>query len=113
ILNPLMADQAHEEFWILLLNRANLVTESMKISTGGLTGTTADVRMIFNHAIKGHATGIILCHNHPSGNLKPSQLDIDLTKKIKEAGRLLEIPVLDHLIIADNKFFSLADEGLL
>ncbi|MBA3647441.1 MAG: DNA repair protein RadC [Chitinophagales bacterium] len=108
-----LADKNHEEFWILLLNRANKVMEKINISTGGLTGTVADVRLIFNHAIKSQAVSIVLCHNHPSGNLKPSSTDIELTKKVKQAGTVLEISILDHLIIGDNKYYSFADEGML
>ena len=85
----------------------------MSISSGGLTGTVADVRMIFNHAIKSQATSIVLSHNHPSGNLSPSQSDIDLTKKMVRAGETLDIKVLDHLIIGENRYYSFADEGMI
>ena len=112
-LHPLLADKPHEEFWILLLNRANKVIDKMSISSGGLTGTVADVRMIFNHAIKSQATSIVLSHNHPSGNLSPSQSDIDLTKKMVRAGETLDIKVLDHLIIGENRYYSFADEGMI
>ena len=113
IFYPRMADAIHEEFWIMLVNRGNKVLLVEKISEGGLTGTTADPRRIFNTAIKGEATGIILCHNHPSGNLNPSSADIDLTKKLKKAGEMLDISVLDHLIISDNRYYSFADEGVI
>lgn len=113
VLYPLLADKPHEEFWIMLLNRANKVMETLPISSGGLTGTVADVRMIFEHAIKSRATSIMLCHNHPSGNLSPSQLDIDLTKKLVKAGETLDVKVLDHLIIGDGKYYSFADEGMI
>jgi len=113
VLHPLLADKPHEEFWILMLNRANKVIDKMFISSGGLTGTVADVRMIFNHAIKSHATSIVLSHNHPSGNLSPSQSDIDLTKKMVRAGETLDIKVLDHLIIGENQYYSFADEGMI
>jgi DNA repair protein RadC len=113
VLHPIVADKIHEEFWMLLLNQGNFVTDEIQISSGGLTGTIADVRMIFNYAIKGHATSVILCHNHPSGNLKPSQNDLLLTKKLKEAGQVLDISVHDHLIIGGSSFFSFADEGLI
>jgi DNA repair protein RadC len=113
VLHPLLADKPHEEFWIMLLNRANKVMETLPISSGGLTGTVADVRMIFEHAIKSKATSIMLCHNHPSGNLSPSQLDIDLTKKLVKAGETLDVKVLDHLIIGENKYYSFADEGMM
>ncbi|MFI5135086.1 MAG: DNA repair protein RadC [Chitinophagales bacterium] len=110
---PQLADKQHEEFWIMLLNRGNKVIEIISVSSGGLTGTVADVRMIFEHAIKSKATAIMLCHNHPSGNLSPSQLDIDLTKKLVKAGETLDIKVLDHLIIGENKYYSFADEGMM
>jgi DNA repair protein RadC len=110
---PMLADKQHEEFWILLLNRANKLIEKILISTGGLTGTVADVRMIFEHAIKSKATSVILSHNHPSGNLSPSQTDIDLTKKMVKAGETLDIKVLDHIIIGDNRYYSFADEGMI
>lgn len=102
-----------EQFKVLLINRANKVLGIFEVSTGGIAGTVADPKLIFAAAIKGAATGIILAHNHPSGNLTPSQADIDLTRKIKEAGKLLEIQVLDHLILTSEKYYSFADEGLL
>jgi len=110
---PMLADKQHEEFWIMLLNRGNKVIEIISVSSGGLTGTVADVRMIFEHAIKSKATSVMLCHNHPSGNLSPSQLDIDLTRKLVKAGETLDIKVLDHLIIGENKYYSFADEGMI
>lgn len=102
-----------EEFNILLLNRANKVLGLCKISSGGIAGTVADPKMIFQSALKGNASSIILSHNHPSGNLKPSQADLDLTKKIKEAGKFLDLPIVDHIIITDEGFLSFADEGLM
>ena len=108
-----LSDINFEEFWILILNRANKILKKEKISSGGISGTVADTRIIFKSAIDNLGSAIILVHNHPSGNLKPSQADITLTKKIKEGGAILEIPVLDHLIIAENQYFSFADEGLL
>ncbi|MEZ4950582.1 MAG: DNA repair protein RadC [Saprospiraceae bacterium] len=111
IIAPLLLDLPHEEFWILLLNRANRVLGKEMISRGGVTGTVADAKIIFRKALEGKATSIILFHNHPSGNLRPSQADIDLTKKLKEAGNNLEISVLDHLIIAERGYYSFADEG--
>jgi DNA repair protein RadC len=102
-----------EQFKVLLINRANKVLGIFEVSTGGIAGTVADPKLIFVAAIKGAATGIILAHNHPSGNLTPSQADIDLTRKIKEAGKLLEIQVLDHLILTSEKYYSFADEGIL
>ncbi len=106
-------DLPHEEFWILLLNRANHVTKKVAVSKGGVSGTVADPKIIFKTALDGLASSVILAHNHPSGNLKPSQADIQLTKKMKEAGTLLEIPVLDHLIVANQGYYSFADEGQL
>lgn len=106
-------DLNHEEFWILLLNRANKITSKQLISKGGQAGTVADPKIIFNTALQNHASSVILAHNHPSGNLKPSQADIDLTRKLKSAGTFLDIPVLDHLIITDTGFFSFTDEGML
>lgn len=111
LMSPQLSDLPHEEFWMVLLNRANKVISTIQLSTGGITGTVADVRLIFNIAIKSNAISIILCHNHPSGNITPSGEDISLTKKLREAGVILEIAVLDHLIIADRKYYSFADEG--
>ncbi|MGB0404033.1 MAG: RadC family protein [Salibacteraceae bacterium] len=108
-----LGDINFEEFWILILNRANKILKKEKISSGGISGTVADSRLIFKSAIDNLGSAIILAHNHPSGNLKPSQADINLTKRISEAGKLLEIQVLDHIIIAENQYFSFADEGLL
>ena len=102
-----------EQFKILLLNRANRVLGIFEASTGGLTGTIADPRIIFTAALKVNATSIILAHNHPSGNTKPSRADQEQTKKIKEGGHLLEIEVLDHLIISTEGYYSFADEGIL
>lgn len=112
-LRPHLIDKLHEEFWILLLNRANRVIRKHQISQGGVAGTIADPKIIFKTALEELASGIILAHNHPSGNLSASQADIDLTRKLKEAGKLLEVQVLDHLIIAGNAYMSFADEGLL
>jgi len=108
-----LLDIPHEEFWIILLNRANRVVKKYQISQGGVTGTVADPKIIFKVALEELASGIILAHNHPSGNLTASQADVDLTKKLAAGGRLLEIQVLDHLIIAGQKYFSFADEGLI
>ena len=107
------ADLNHEEFWILLLSRSNKITSKHLISKGGQAGTVADPKIIFNTALQHHASSVILAHNHPSGNLKPSQADIDLTRKLTAAGAFLDTPVIDHLIITDNGFFSFTDEGML
>lgn len=102
-----------EQFKILLLNRANKVIGIFEVSSGSSTGTVADPKLIFAAAIKANACGIILAHNHPSGNVKPSSADIELTKKIKQAGTFLEIQVLDHLIVTSEGYFSFADEGIM
>ncbi|WP_026896806.1 JAB domain-containing protein [Daejeonella oryzae] len=102
-----------EEFKMLLLNRANRVLGIIDISLGGTAGTIADPKVIFAAAIKSNACGIILAHNHPSGNLNPSQADIDLTKKLKAGGQLLDIGVLDHIILTSEGFYSFTDEGLM
>lgn len=102
-----------ESFMIMLLNRANKVLGIYEVSSGGIAGTVADPKLIFGCALKAAASGIILSHNHPSGNLQPSQADIELTKKLMEGGRLLEIQVLDHIILTSEKYFSFADEGLM
>lgn len=113
ILHPVMMDLPHEEFWIIFLTNSNHVLSFKCISKGGLTGTMADVRMIFKEALNLKATGLILAHNHPSGSLKPSNPDKTLTRKLTEAGRIMDIPILDHLIITDSHYFSFADEGML
>jgi DNA repair protein RadC len=102
-----------EEFIILCLNNSNRVVGFYKISSGGMTGTVVDVRMIFTTALKSLATSIILAHNHPSGKLLPSESDKNLTRKIKDAGKLLDIKILDHLIINDEGYFSFATTGML
>ena len=110
-MHPFLQDLSHEEFWIILLNRANQIIKPIAISQGGVSGTVADSKIIFKYAIEALASSIILVHNHPSGNTKPSEADLKLTKKLKEAGTLLEIPVLDHLIYTDLGYLSMADEG--
>jgi len=113
IFKPLLSDLPHEEFWVLLLNRNNLVIDRFMASSGGISGTVIDVRLIMKRALEKLACSIILCHNHPSGNLIPSDADKEITRKVKEAGKQLDMPVLDHLIIANDSYFSFADEGLL
>ncbi|NJK83309.1 MAG: DNA repair protein RadC [Saprospiraceae bacterium] len=108
-----LMDLPHEEFWILLLNRSNCVLQREQISLGGTAGTVVDAKIVFKKAIQGQASSIILVHNHPSGNLTPSQADIGITKKLKVAGEMLDIAVLDHLIIAEKGYYSFADEGLM
>ena len=102
-----------EQFKVLFLNRANKVLCLYNVSSGGITGTVADPRLIFIAALKVHAVSLILCHNHPSGNLTPSRADEELTQKIKGGGKLLDIQVLDHLILTEESYYSFADEGLL
>lgn len=102
-----------EQFKILLLNRANRVLGLMEISSGGVAGTVADPKLIFAAALKANASSIILAHNHPSGNLTPSDADLRLTIKLKEAGKFLELPILDHLIITSENYYSFADEGAM
>jgi DNA repair protein RadC len=101
-----------EQFVVLYLNRANRVIGSYQLSKGGITGTIADVRLILSVALKTLASGLILAHNHPSGNLKPSETDIQLTNKVKQAAKLMDIEVLDHMILSSNGYFSFTDEGL-
>jgi DNA repair protein RadC len=113
IFQPILSDLLHEEFWILFLNRSNKVINRMKLSQGGISGTVTDVRLVMKRAIETLASGIIVCHNHPSGNLNPSESDSRITQKIKEAGNLLDIQLLDHLIISDKDYYSFADNGLI
>jgi len=112
VIYPYLADLHHEEFWVLFLNRANQVIGKDRISQGGVSGTTVDPKVVFKLAVQYPASAIILCHNHPSGQLKPSQADLQLTRKLKEAGNSLDIPVLDHLIIGEREYYSFVDEGV-
>ncbi len=102
-----------EEFKVMLLNRTNRVIGIVSISAGGISGTVADPKLIFAAGLKACTSSIILAHNHPSGNLNPSQADINLTRKLKQAGEVLEMPVLDHIIVTGEGFYSFADEGML
>lgn len=113
IAQSLMGDSPYEQFWVLLLNRANKVIRKENISHGGVAGTVADPKKIFRMALDHNACYVILAHNHPSGNLKPSDEDIKLTKKLKQAGEHLDIKILDHIIAGENDYYSFADEGLL
>jgi DNA repair protein RadC len=113
VIKPFLMDLPHEEFWLLMLNRANLVIKKELISRGGIAGTVVDTKIIFKTAVDNYASSIIVCHNHPSGNLTPSEADIKLTKAIKEAGKIMEIPLLDHLIVTENRYYSFGDEGLI
>ncbi len=113
IINGDLIDLEHEEFWIILLKRNNEVILKQQVSRGGVSGTVVDPKIIFKKAIEETASGLILVHNHPSGNQQPSKEDALLTKKIKEGGKSLEITLLDHMIIANNSFYSFADENML
>jgi len=113
LMQPILGDLAYEEFWVITLNRSNKVKRTICISEGGVEGTVADPKKIFKMALEDNASGIIICHNHPSGALRPSENDVKITRKCKEAGAFMELPVLDHIIIAHEKYFSFADEGLL
>ena len=112
-LQSLLKDYRHEVFAVLFLNRANKINHFQIVSEGGITGTVADPRIILKKALEEDAVSIILCHNHPSGSLKPSGADQELTKKIKEAAKFFDIKVLDHLIVSDAGYYSFADEGIL
>jgi DNA repair protein RadC len=113
VFQPNMADLPYEEFWVLLLNRANKIIGKYQVSQGGVSGTVADPKLIFNIAISNLASSIILCHNHPSGNINPSNEDTRLTKKIGKGCELLELKLLDHIIIGDQNYYSYADDGTL
>ncbi len=108
-----LSDLNHEQFWIMLLNNANKVIKLEKIGVGGMTGTTADPKKIFKSALENNATSVMLCHNHPSGNVIPSNADKQITNNLVKAGQFLEIKILDHIIIGNDNYFSFADEGLL
>lgn len=110
---PELCDKTTEEFWIILLDRSNGVIKKQKLSHGGLTGTVVDIRETFRYAIENKATGIIVCHNHPSGNINPSDEDKKITSKLKDASKLMDINLLDHIIFGENSYFSFADEGLI
>ena len=106
-----MGDKPYEEFWVLMLDRGNKVIRKTRISEGGIAGTVVDPKKIFAMAIEAHASSLILGHNHPSGVVTPSEADLRITQKLKDAGTLLEIAVLDHIIIGHDSFYSFADEG--
>lgn len=113
IFHPLIGDLLHEEFWILFLKRNHAIISKKKISSGGTSGTVVDPKNVFIAAMESKASAIVLCHNHPSGNMKPSDSDIKLTKNLVQLGDMLEMKVIDHLIIAENRYFSFVDEGML
>ena len=112
-MQPIVGELSHEEFWILYLNNSNKIIKKNQLSKGGITGTLVDVRLVLKTALEYGATSLILCHNHPSGALKPSQADKDITQKLKKGAQSLDIKVLDHLIITEQSYFSFADEDLL
>lgn len=113
IMNPMLSDLPHEEFHIILLKRSGAIIKTKLISRGGITSTIVDNRLIFQSALEHFAVSIILCHNHPSGSTKPSQSDIDLTKQLVKAGKMMNIGVLDHIIVGREGYLSFADTGLL
>jgi DNA repair protein RadC len=112
IMQPIIGELPHEEFWVVYLNNSNKVILKSQLSKGGITGTLVDVRLVFKTALEIGATSLILCHNHPSGTLKPSEADKHITTKLKLAGDSLDIKVLDHLIVTEHNYFSFADEGI-
>jgi DNA repair protein RadC len=112
-MKPYLLDLPHEEFWIILINRANEVIKPVQISIGGISGTVTDTRKIFKIAIECLASGVILVHNHPSGQLIASKADKQLTGQLQEAGRILDLPIIDHVIFTDHGYLSFKDEGML
>ncbi|TXD54282.1 MULTISPECIES: RadC family protein [unclassified Polaribacter] len=113
LMQPIIGDLEHEEFWVLFLNNSNKVLSKSQISKGGLTATIVDVRLLFKRALELASVGVIVCHNHPSGKLEPSNADKQITQKIKLAGVTLDIKLLDHLIVTQKAYFSFADEGIM
>lgn len=108
-----LAELQHEEFWIILLSRSNQLIRKIPVSKGGLAGTVVDPKKIFKTALQYGASSLLLCHNHPSGSIQPSEADVRITRKIKEGGAMLDIAVLDHIIIGEEAYYSFADEGVL
>lgn len=113
LVQPLIGELDHEEFWVLYLDNSNRVLQKKQLSRGGITATMVDVRLVFKKAIEIASVAIVVCHNHPSGKLKPSASDKELTQKIKQSGDMLDIKLLDHLIITQKEYFSFADNGAL
>ena len=113
LMQPVIGELQHEEFWIIYVNNSNKVIQKNQLSKGGITGTLVDVRLVLKNALEVGATGLILAHNHPSGTLKPSEADKQITQKLKVAAQSLDIKVLDHLIITEKAYFSFADETIL
>lgn len=108
---PMLQDKEYEEFWVLLLNRNNKIIKPYRVSDGGVSGTVADPKRIFKAALENNATQVVLCHNHPSGNRQPSSADIKLTERLVYAGKQIDIDIVDHIIVAENGYYSFADEG--
>lgn len=113
IFHPILADLKHEEVWVLFLNRANKVVKNIQISKGGMTATVVDIRLIMKEGIQTLASAMVLCHNHPSGNTHPSDDDDQITKRLKDAGHIMDIRLLDHIIVCDNSYYSYMDTGRL
>lgn len=113
IMQPILGELPHEEFWILYLNNSNKIIHKSQLSKGGITGTVVDIRLAFKVAIEQNATGMILVHNHPSGVLSPSDADRQITRKLKMAGDNLDVSVLDHIIVTEKSYYSFKDEGIL
>jgi len=113
IFHSIMGDLPYEEFWVLMLSRANKIIKKVRISEGGISGTVVDPKKVFKIALDNHSSSLILGHNHPSGLITPSEADIKITKKLVDAGKLLEIAVLDHIIVGQDQFYSFADEGVI
>jgi DNA repair protein RadC len=113
LLKPLLEDQPFETFYAIYLNHANKLLGHSRLSTGGRTSTTVDPRLLFESALLHKATRVLLCHNHPSGNLRPSQSDVSMTHRLQEAGKVLEIEVIDHVIVAETGYFSLREDGMM
>jgi len=113
LMQPVIGELEHEEFWIIYVNNSNKVIQKNQLSKGGITGTLVDVRLVLKNALEVGATGLILSHNHPSGTLKPSEADKQITQKLRLAAQSLDIKVLDHLIITEKAYFSFADENIL
>lgn len=113
LMQPIIGDLQHEEFWAIFLSNSNKVIAKHRLSKGGLTATIVDVRLLYRKALGTECVGVIVCHNHPSGKLTPSAADMEITQKIKDAGSTLDIKLLDHLIITEKLYFSFADDGIL
>ncbi len=111
--HPFVGDLSHEEFWVLYLSRSNRILASKQISRGGIAGTVIDIRLILKDALENTATSLIICHNHPSGTLQPSEADKEITRKIARAAEIMDLRLLDHIIIGEGSYFSFADENIL